>query len=424
MSEWIAQLNSFDPEVRREALAELSRRIVDDEYPDRDAVNLHLHTFYSFNAEDYSPAAIAWRARCEGLQVAGLVDFDVLDGLEEFLEAGRLLKLRVCAGIESRVHVPRLAGSVINSPGEPGIAYHMGVGMPQRSIGPDEEHFLQELLRRAGQRNRELIERVNAYLSPVEIDYVHDVLPMTPRQNATERHISRAYARRAADQFAAMSDLQAFWSDKLGEDVSAEDLPDASRLLDRIRARTMKRGGVGYVAPEARSFPSLDAMNAFVLRAGGIPTLAWLDGESEGEQRMEEWLDIAMSSGVSAINIIPDRNFTPGVKDQKLANLKNIIALAGSRDLPVLVGTEMNAPGQRFVDDFASEELAPHLPLFLKSAYIVYAHTLMQRQYGWGYMSEWACHNFPDRRERNAYFEEIGRTTAPGKPIALSRARS
>ena len=410
---WSPQLNSLDSERRRQALVHLSRR--DGEPPFRRAVNLHLHTFYSFNAEHYSPAAIAWRARCEGLQVAGIVDFDVLDGLEEFMEAGRLLNLRVCAGIETRVHVPKFSGMVINSPGEPGIAYHMGAGMPQRSMGRGEERFLQALLHMAGQRNRELIDRVNRYLAPVEIDYDRDVLPMTPRGNATERHIARAYARRAADLYVVTADLKRFWSVKLENDVSDEDLPDSAWLLDHIRGRTMKRGGIGYVTPNGRSFPSMDSMNEFVLRAGGIPTLAWLNGESEGEQRMEEMVDAAMSAGVAAINIIPDRNFTPGVKDHKLENLHKVIALAEDRDWPVLVGTEMNAPGQKFVDDFESDELAPYLPLFVKSAHILYAHTILQRQHGRGYLSEWACRNFPDRRDRNQYFEEIGHATSPDK---------
>ena len=59
-----------------------------------------------------------------------------------------------------------------------------------------------------------------------------------------------------------------------------------------------------------------------------------------------------MSSGAAAINIIPDRNYTPGVKDQKLQNLYDVVALAEKHHFPVIVGTEMNAPGNKFVDEF------------------------------------------------------------------------
>ena len=59
----------------------------------------------------------------------------------------------------------------------------------------------------------------------------------------------------------------------------------------------MKQGGVGYVAPDRGSFPEMAKMNRFVAEAGAIPTVAWLDGASEGERRMEEFVDIAIASG-------------------------------------------------------------------------------------------------------------------------------
>ena len=80
-------------------------------------VNLHAHTFFSYNAYGYSPSKYAWLARKTGLAVAGIVDFDVLDALEEFLEAGRLVGLKTCVSLESRVFVPEFATRVINSPG-------------------------------------------------------------------------------------------------------------------------------------------------------------------------------------------------------------------------------------------------------------------------------------------------------------------
>ena len=34
-----------------------------------------------------------------GLEMGGIVDFDVLDGLEEFWQASRLLDLKACVGL-------------------------------------------------------------------------------------------------------------------------------------------------------------------------------------------------------------------------------------------------------------------------------------------------------------------------------------
>jgi len=125
------QLDSFEPKLRCEALASLWRQVEAGKIAPAktgNEVNLHAHTFFSYNAYGYSPSKFAWLARKTGLAMAGIVDFDVLDALDEFLEASRIVGLKSCASLESRVFVPEFAARVINSPGEPGVAYHMGVG--------------------------------------------------------------------------------------------------------------------------------------------------------------------------------------------------------------------------------------------------------------------------------------------------------
>ena len=181
-----------------------------------------------------------------------------------------------------------------------------------------------------------------------------------------------------------------------------------------IRAKTMKQGGVGYVAPDRGSFPEIAKMNRFVAEAGAIPTIAWLDGASEGERRMEDFVDVAMASGAAALNVIPDRNYTPGRPDSKLKNLYEVVALAERRGFPVVAGTEMNAPGQKFVDSLSSAELKPLAPTFLRSATIVYAHSVLQRAGGLGYLSEWAKASFASVTAKNDFFVAAGRALRPG----------
>ena len=329
-------LDNFDPAVRQRALAELLATATLP--PLTDWLNLHSHTFYSYNAYGYSPSRFAWRARQQGLFAAGIVDFDVLDAVDEFLAAARLLGLKGIASVESRVFVPEFATRVINSPGEPGIAYHMGIGFPRAVSHP----FLDDMRARAAARNRELVARVNTFTAPVTLDYDRDVLPLTPAGNATERHICQAYA----DQGDA-----AFWRDKLGDRPA-----DPAKFQALIRSKTMKQGGVGYVQPGAGSFPLMADMNKFIRASGAIPTLAWLDGTSAGEQCLEELFAVGIQHGAAALNIIPDRNYTPGVRDQKLQNLHDIIAHAETHGFPIIVGTEMNAPGNKFVDSFDTAE--------------------------------------------------------------------
>jgi predicted TIM-barrel fold metal-dependent hydrolase len=175
----------------------------------------------------------------------------------------------------------------------------------------------------------------------------------------------------------------------------------------------MKRGGVGYVLPDKGSFPQMADTNRFVLAAGGIPTLTWLDGTSEGEKAIEELLEVAMSTGTAAINIIPDRNYTPGVKNEKIENLYQVVELAEKLHLPVVVGTEMNSPGQKFVDSFDTKELSPLVPIFLKGAHIVYAHSALQQKCGLGYTSKWAKESFATVAEKNEFFQELGSLLQP-----------
>ena len=417
------ELDSFDVNRRKNALLALWAKAQAGQieiFPPGEAVNIHCHTFFSYNTYGYSPSKFAWLARKAGLAVAGVVDFDVLDALDEFLDACKLLGLKSSAGLETRVFVPEFADRVINSPGEPGISYHMGVGFPRADLEGEQKEFLLGLRRTAQQRNQDLMGRVNKHLAPVTLDYEKDVCTLTPSGNATERHMCLAYARKAAEMFGDKEELANFWSEKLGVTIEASYLPEAKEITNAIRAKTMKRGGVGYVEPDRGSFPQMADTNRFILAAGGIPVHTWLDGTSDGEKAIEELLEVAMSTGAAAINVIPDRNYTPGSPSEKLDNLNHVVKLAEKLDVPVVMGTEMNSPGQKFVDDFDSEELKPLAPVFLKGAHIVYAHSVLQRQSGLGYTSAWAARNFVSVAEKNRFYEQLGRSLDPQHEDNLS----
>ena len=408
------QLDSYKPAERRQALMALCQQVevgtINLPTPGTD-VNLHAHTFLSYNAYGYSPSKYAWLARKAGLAVAGIVDFDVLDALEEFVEAGRLVGLKTCVSLESRVFVPEFATRVINSPGEPGVSYHMGAGFTSAVQHP----FLLEMRAAAAQRTRDMLGRVNAYMRPVELDYEKDVVPLTPKGNATERHLCEAFERKAAQVFPDPARLAAYWQEKLGDAPAA-----GAKLQNLIRAKTMKKGGVGYVQPGKGSFPLMADMNRFVLESGAIPTLTWLDGTAEGEKSLDELFATGIAAGAAALNIIPDRNYTPGVKDQKLQNLYDVVEMAEKHHFPIIVGTEMNSPGNKFVDSFGTAELKPLVPIFLRGAHIIYGHSVMQRQSGLGYLSPWAKKAFASVKARNGFFERLGCDVQPASEDRLS----
>ncbi len=386
------------------------------------ALNLHAHTFFSFNGYGYSPSAFAYLAKREGLLAAGIVDFDVLDGADEFLEAAVLLGFRACTGIETRVYVPEFADREINSPGEPGIAYHMGVGFV-RSDAKDTA-FLVRLKESAQRRNRDIVARVNPYLAPVRVDFERDVLPLTPNGNATERHICEAYAREAEARMTDDGERADFWAQKLGEERAKVEkvLRDGPGMQALIRAKTMKRGGMGYVQPDGPSFPKLDAFNSFVRGEGAIPTIAWLDGTSAGEADVAALLDFHAAHGALALNIIPDRNWNvsnDAERARKVGLLDAVVAAARARHMPVFVGTEMNAHGQRFVDDFSVPTMLRHAGTFVDGAYIAHGHTMLERAAGMGYVSAWAERYLENLSARYAFYREIGERLAPGRKKSI-----
>jgi hypothetical protein len=408
-------LNHFDLASRRAALTELLQQ-ERDAPASRGIANMHCHTFFSFNAYGYSPSGLAWLAREQGIDLMGIVDFDVLDAVTEFLDACDMTGVRGSAGIETRVFVPEFAAREINSPGEPGVLYHMAIGFTDTAVPLAAQAIVDELRGQSAARNRALIERVNAYLDPISIDYEADVLPLTPSGNATERHIVVAYIHAAERAF---TNPASYWANRLGIASAAAEqaLGDSAAFQNVVRSKLMKRGGPGYMQPDAGTFPHVERLHELALHCGALPCAAWLDGFSEGEQAIDELLTLLVGKGAVAFNIVPERNWN--LADAKMAAVKQaklieVVEMAKAFDLPLNVGTEMNSFGQPLVDDFDAPALAPVRDAFLDGAYFIYGHTVMARRLGMGYQSDWAADQLPTRAVRNDFFTAIGRRTPPG----------
>ena len=420
-------LNDYSLSIRSSALDELEQLASQGEVkltPEADIANLHCHTFFSFNAYGYSPTGLAWLAKQRGIKLLGIVDFDVLDGVDEFLDACERIGVRGSAGMETRVYLPEFADREINSPGEPGVYYTMGIGFTTSQTPATVAPILAELGRRAAVRNRDMVERINAYLDPVTVDYDRDVLPLTPKNNATERHLLVAYTQAARRRF---SDPAPFWAEKLGLAVeqTRSQMEDGPKFRNTVRAKLMKRSGVGYVQPGPETFPTLEEVNRLVFACGALPCATWLDGLSAGEQEFEALLAMLIDKGIVALNIIPDRNWNipdPALGRLKVEQLYKVVRLAQELNLPLNVGTEMNAFGLKVVDDFDAPELQPVRDTFIDGAYFIYGHTMMQRALGLGYQSEWAIAHLPERADRNMFYTQIGRSTPPGA-TGLTRLR-
>ncbi len=406
-------LGVLDRDGRLEALRRLAAG--DSAFPPCGSnVNMHLHSFFSYNSAGYSPCHIAWRARQEGLYAAAICDFDVLDGMGEFAEAGLILGLRTAVHLEARTYVSALCQTDINSPGEAGVAYIMGAGFAKSfPEGTEQTRTLTSFRERARERNLALIDRINAHLPELALDYERDVLPLTPSGNATERHIISAYVDQAQKALGAGEGLYAFWERVLGKDRGEVGalLADRPALEEVARSRLVKRGGLGYAAPTETTFPSVDDYIGWVLSCRAIPVVAWLDGTGEGEEDPEALLDLFTSKGCATANIIPDRSWNlpdTADRDRKRANFDAFVRAADRRGLPINIGTEMNKRGLPFVDELDGEVLGAYREIFLRGARIMVGQSILLRHADFSYVDEAAGTAFGSLEEKNGFFEAVG----------------
>ena len=427
-------LGSFDREERRKAVQELSQARKKGEWlpPEPgDWMNLHGHTFHSFNSEGWSPSRLVFEGVQGGLEIVGSVDFDVLDAMEEVLEAGDLLGIKTVVGLETRIFIPEYSDRELNSPGEPGIAYFMITGcyrLPDR----DSKGFkiLNRLKETAQRRNRDMVGRINEHLGSVQLDFEKDVLPMTPSANPTERHLVEAYTNKGKEVYKnTPSDLLEFWADRFGMTTKELEpiLNETNSFQELLRSKLMKKGGVGYAQPDPSSFPTLQEMVELANEMGALPTYAFLDGTTPGESNMSELLEFFSDKGVCALNIIPDRNWNltdPEKKAEKISHLYEAVDAACQLFFPICVGTEMNKSGLPFVDDFDAEELKPVIEDFRLGGRCLWGHTLLSRARDFGWMSDFASENFGDSQSsRLQYYSKVGSDSVPGSEF-LEQLRS
>jgi len=407
------QLNDFDPEVRAEALAELQSMDISRKSLKQPHVNMHCHTFHSYNGYGSSPSRLAWEAWAKSWYGIATCDFDVLDSVPEFLEAADKISIRAAAHMETRVFFKEYADQVINSPGEPGIFYFMGSGFTELPAEDSEDAQKIAALKTTAQaRNQTVIGLLNSFLGETVIDYAEHILPMTPTGNPTERHIVQALD----EQIAATkgSGATAFWADKLGLDSNAvaSAQTDTNGFRDLLRSKLMKSGGPAYIQPDPASFPALEDMISLFKSCEAIPTAAWLDGTSEGESNPTEQLECLKAKGVAAVNIIPDRNWNiddPDERNRKIENFHAYVQAADKLHMPINVGTELNKPGQRWMDEFTAEPMARVAPSLIRGAEIMIGHTRLSRFAGVTYCGAKAEAEFGTNIDlKNRVFAAIG----------------
>ena len=335
--------------------------------------NMHCHSFFSYNALAWSPEHLAITAKILGFSHLGMVDFDVLDGVDALKNAANKLNIKNICGMETRVFIPEMAELEINSPGEKGVAYHLALGFNSSKVPLKCASFLASLKQRAQTRTAAVVDKVNAFLDDVKLDFETEVVAATASGNPTERHVCAFYRLKAELVTGSHEKAVQYWQKMLA--LNEEETRKASSsnpaLEGFIRSKLMKNGGPGAVKADAKSFPLIDEMNEFAAQCGAVPCPAWLNGFTSGEEDPVKLLAFHKAKGAKAVTIIPERNWNIKDETKKAASLKKldgIINAAQKLDLHVIAGTELNTPGQRLCDAFETPELAKYYNIFKSGA--------------------------------------------------------
>ncbi|MCC8181278.1 MAG: hypothetical protein LIP23_10280 [Planctomycetes bacterium] len=421
-------LNSAKTSTRREAVAEAVQSFDNKEITrpqEMGWANVLARTFFSYSADNYSPSRLTWEAVIRGLSVIGSLDIDNLGALGEMFSAGDALAIRTTVSLETRVYVESYKDQVINCPGEPGVMNAIGAGF---ALVPDPttQHgsLIASLPDRAHTRNRAIVAAINDTLTPVTVDYDADVLPLTPAGNATPLHIIAAYVLKSKTVFEELYDRAVFWADVLGRSPQDAEclLGEPGELETALADKLDLAERVDPTHAGSSLYPGVVEFFRAVKASGAVPCLPLLDSLPSGEA-LDKLLDNALQWGVRAVAILPDFywNITDlTVKTDRMALLERLVTAARQRNLPILVGSKMDRPKQKFMDALDAPELSAYFRDFTDSAFWLYGHTVMERADRNGITSDWAKRHFGrDYAAANAFYLEVGKKA---KPEACSRA--
>jgi hypothetical protein len=367
--------------------------------------NCHIHTSESFSVFR-SPTEAVWQAAREGLAVLGINDHYTIAGHEEFRRACEIADIAAAFSLEA-VAMDRDAeaeGLLLNDPDNPGRVYLCGKGVTRNpSDASTEMRNLARMRAALERRNRETTEKVAALFQ----DRLHadgptweSVRGLTPRGNATERHVAWAALERlrewAATQGVSLSEAIA---NCCGASPPAG--ADDAALQIFLRAKLLKAGAPCFVRESEEAFVSVAELRRIFLAFGSIPTYPVLGNPvTSGERDIGALLDRLEATGFYAVEVIPHRNTRE--------RLLEIVSTARRRWWPVFNGTEHNTPEARsLLDPFA---LDPEFePWFRESTALLLGHQRLVAQGRGGYVDLEGRPTIADPRARFEHFSQAGR---------------
>ena len=356
----ITILDKLNAPTKAERLANLAEILPNTAFPPMvpQYINNHIHTTYSFSP--YSPTAAVYAARMEGLCTAGIIDHDSISGAKEFLEAAELVDMPVTIGMECRVSMDntRLEGKRTNNPDQVGVSYMTIQSVPHDKIDVLTEFFRPYQAARHA-RNRKMIEKINALLPGIALDYDKDVLPLSlahENGGVTERHLMYALAIKLTNQVGkgpAMIEKLAAMGVSLSEKQKDQMLDTKYPFYEYDLLGILKSAFVPQIFIDATDeCPKLKDMVKLCADVDAYLCYAYLGdvgdsvtGDKKAQKFEDDYLDDVFEclkeEGVKAVTYMPTRN-TPA----QLERLRNLCDAYGMFQIS---GEDINSPRQSFV---------------------------------------------------------------------------
>ena len=353
-------LNKLNASTREDRLENLREVLKTAEFPPMvpQYINNHIHTTYSFSP--YSPTAAVYAARMEGLCTAGIIDHDSIAGAREFLAAAELVGMPVTVGMECRVTMAgtALAGRRTNNPDQVGVSYMTIQSVPHDRID-EVQTFFAPYRQARHVRNRAMVEKINALLPDIQLDYDRDVLPLSEAAEGggvTERHLMYALAIamvKKAGKGQPMADYLASIGLELSEKQKGQMLDAAYPFYEYDLLGILKSAFVPKIyidatdeCPNVRDVAKLcKDIDALLCYAYLGDVTASVTGDKKAQKFEDDYLDDVIacikSCGIHAVTYMPTRNTA-----EQLTRLRR---LCGENGLFQVSGEDINSPRQSFV---------------------------------------------------------------------------
>jgi hypothetical protein len=390
-------------DVRIEVLAKYVR-----EHPrniERGLINLHVHTNESFSVFE-NPSEAVWYGYIENIEYFGINDHYTIDGHIEFKKACEIASIKPIYSIEAIAMDDRAMedGKRYNDPNNAGRCYLVGKGVVRKLRKGSKGYITLRTMRHAlRERNLEIVQKLNQYAALKEVSvmlHYEEVEGLTPRGNATERHVVEALCSKIDREHREREGRRSLYEKLLGAEIGDELLDDSAAIQTFVRSQLVKSGKPCYVREGSRAFTSIENLVDLYLEYGAIPLYPLM-----GNPITEEEEDLALLFAkmekfrLFALEIIDYRT--------EIRRAREIIDAASHYGYPVFIGSEHNT--KKILPLIGPVAGTPEFyNYFRRSANVVLGHQLAMELCDFGFVTQSGNARFSDLKEGFRFFEKIG----------------